>query len=219
MSDLPLFPLHTVLFPHTPIQLHIFEDRYLRMIGMCLQEQQPFGVVLIRRGAEALGPLAEPYLVGCTAEIVSSELLGGGRLNIVALGIERFRIRSLDTHTHPYLSGRVEPYPWLMLAPQQLPEHADNLRARLRRYLERLGKAGGGEATLDPRKLPDGPLELACLAAAVLDIDPAQKQGLLESESLDGFIDDLQYIYRREAALINALLAHGDRDGMDFSLN
>ena len=56
MIELPLFPLNTVLFPGMPLGLHIFEDRYKLMIGQCVQERRPFGVVLIRSGQEALGP-------------------------------------------------------------------------------------------------------------------------------------------------------------------
>ena len=73
MFELPLFPLNIVLFPGMPLSLHIFEDRYKLLIGKCLQERQPFGVVLIKKGIEALGPLAEPHHIGCTA-FVSSEV-------------------------------------------------------------------------------------------------------------------------------------------------
>ena len=105
MYELPLFPLNTVLFPGTPLQLHIFEARYKKMVNACLQEQRPFGIALIERGAEALGPLAEPYPIGCAARVVQVQRLEQGRMNIVALGGERFRILSLDRQSHPYLVG------------------------------------------------------------------------------------------------------------------
>lgn len=86
MYELPLFPLNTVLFPGTPIQLHIFEDRYLKMINRCIEEHKPFGVVLIEEGSEAFGPLAKPYRIGCTALIAKVEKLEDGRINITAVG-------------------------------------------------------------------------------------------------------------------------------------
>jgi len=49
-SDLPLFPLNTVLFPGMVLPLHIFEERYKLMIGRCVEDNRPFGVVLIARG-------------------------------------------------------------------------------------------------------------------------------------------------------------------------
>ena len=62
MDLLPIFPLELVLFPETPLPLHIFEPRYKEMIGECLERHEPFGVVrAVEKG------LAE---IGCTAEIL-----------------------------------------------------------------------------------------------------------------------------------------------------
>ena len=109
MYDLSLFPLETVLFPGTPVQLHIFEPRYRAMIQLCLDENRPFGVALIRQGLEVGGP-AEPYRVGCTARIVDVERLPDGKMNLTALGDERFRILKLR-HDQPFLVGQVEALP------------------------------------------------------------------------------------------------------------
>ena len=92
MNALPLFPLNTVLFPGMPLGLYIFEERYKLMMAQCLQEEQPFGVVLIAQGKEAMGPAAEPHPVGCTAVITEVQKLNDGRMNIVAVGQERFHI-------------------------------------------------------------------------------------------------------------------------------
>ena len=90
MFELPLFPLNTVLFPGMPLTLHIFEDRYKLMIGKCIQERQPFGVVLIRRGLEALGPVADTHSVGCMAFIRQVERLEQGR-TLVRMGLNHRR--------------------------------------------------------------------------------------------------------------------------------
>ena len=66
--ELPLFPLNTVLFPGQMLPLHIFEDRYRLMIRRCLAEDLPFGVVLIKRGAE-IGAEAEPHMEARIARI------------------------------------------------------------------------------------------------------------------------------------------------------
>jgi Lon protease-like protein len=88
-SLLPLFPLDVVLFPGTPLPLHIFEPRYKEMIGECLSESHPFGVV------RALGQnLAE---IGCTAEIVTvTKEYPDGRLDIVTQGHQRFEVLQLN---------------------------------------------------------------------------------------------------------------------------
>ena len=66
--EVPLFPLNTVLFPGGPLPLRIFEPRYLDMVSRCMKDDMPFGVVLIREGAE-VGP-ASTCEVGTLARIV-----------------------------------------------------------------------------------------------------------------------------------------------------
>jgi Lon protease-like protein len=217
-SDMPLFPLNTVLFPGAPIHLHIFEPRYQRMITTCLDEQRPFGVVLIRRGLEALGPLAEPHTVGCSAQITNVERLEGGRMNIVAIGQERFRILSLDSRAFPYLIGAIQTFPLEVDDPPGLARSGRRLRGQvirlMRTQLSVLGQ------TLDPDSLPTDPIELAYLAASVLQISPEQKQKLLQVVHAEELLLQIQDIYRREQALVEGILAHGDRESdRPFSLN
>jgi Lon protease-like protein len=216
--DLPLFPLNTVLFPGAPIHLHIFEERYKTMIGMCLEERRPFGVVLIRRGAEALGPLAEPHTVGCSAMIAKAQRLEQGRMNVVAIGQERFRILSLDSRAFPYLLGKVQPFPLEAGDPAELARRAVRLRQQVARLMQTQLRAAG--QTLDVARLPEDPVELAYLAASVLQISVEQKQQLLQVVRSVDLIDRVQETYRREQALVEAILEHGDRDnGLPFSIN
>jgi Lon protease-like protein len=88
-SLLPLFPLNVVLFPGTPLPLHIFEPRYKEMIGECLDQNKAFGVVrVVEEG------IAE---IGCTAEIVAvTKQYSDGRLDIVSEGRKRFEVLQLN---------------------------------------------------------------------------------------------------------------------------
>ena len=104
--ELPLFPLNTVLFPGATLPLHIFEERYKEMIGLCLQQKAPFGVLLIRKGTE-VGEPGEPFEVGTTAHILKAEHLPEGRMNLICLGGQRFRILK-RLREDPYLMGEVE---------------------------------------------------------------------------------------------------------------
>ena len=70
LEEIPLFPLHTVLFPHASLHLNVFEERYHQMLRYCLEYDQPFGIVLIRSGSE-VGGAAEPYMVGTACRIVT----------------------------------------------------------------------------------------------------------------------------------------------------
>ena len=87
---IPLFPLHTVLFPGGPLALRIFETRYTDMVGRCAREQQPFGVVLIQEGEEA-GEVATTATVGCTARIADFYTMPDGLLGISCIGERKFR--------------------------------------------------------------------------------------------------------------------------------
>jgi Lon protease-like protein len=217
-SDMPLFPLNTVLFPGAPIHLHIFEPRYKSMISTCLDESRPFGVVLIRRGLEALGPLAEPHTVGCTARIANVERLDDGRMNIAAIGQERFRILSLNSQAFPYLMGTVQTFPLEVGDRSVLARSGDRLRWQVIRLMGTQLSAAG--QTLDTASLPTDPVELAYLAASVLQISPEQKQMLLQVVHAEELLIQIQDIYRREQALMEGILAHGDRESdLPFSLN
>ena len=89
MALLPLFPLEVVLLPGTPLPLHIFEPRYKEMIGECLANDAPFGVV---RALEE--GIAE---VGCTAEIITvTKEYPDGRLDLIAEGRKRFEVLELN---------------------------------------------------------------------------------------------------------------------------
>jgi Lon protease-like protein len=82
---IPLFPLDVVLFPGTPLPLHIFEPRYKEMIAECLAQHRTFGVIrALEQG------LAE---IGCTAEIITVvKEYPDGRLDLVTEGRQRFEL-------------------------------------------------------------------------------------------------------------------------------
>lgn len=215
--ELPLFPLNTVLFPGMPITLNIFEERYKLMIRRCLATRQPFGVVLIRQGSEALGPLAEPHYVGCTARIMEMEPLDDGRMNIVALGEQRFRVLELS-YDEPYLVGQVELFPLDEANPLSLAQTGRRLRPWVERYMQIL--TDSSPLRLKPQHLPDDPLVLAYLAAVLLQVPPDQKQELLASERAVDLLTDMHALYRREVALLQGMYARGNpEDGGGFSVN
>ena len=90
-TDLPLFPLNTVLFPGGRLPLRIFEQRYMDMAKACLKDGSPFGVCLIREGNE-VGDPAVPAAVGTLARLTTWDMPQLGVLHVLALGEKRFRI-------------------------------------------------------------------------------------------------------------------------------
>ncbi|MEQ9029321.1 MAG: LON peptidase substrate-binding domain-containing protein [Aggregatilineales bacterium] len=204
MYELPLFPLSSVLFPGMPINLHIFEERYKTMINECIQNREPFGVILIADGQEAGDPLVQPYHIGCTAQITQVQPLSQGRMQITAVGRERFKVLSLN-YEKPYLTGMVENYPHAEEDPYLLRQHSKRLKYLLDRYLRVLEEAG--QLKYDDNQLPHDPMTLAYLASVLLQqITMEQKQKLLEIEMATYMIDELTQIYRREVVIIESLL-------------
>lgn len=208
--ELPLLPLNTVLFPGMPLTLHIFEERYKTMINQCLGENAPFGVVLIRDGLEALGPLAEPHSIGCSAEIAQVQPLLGGRMNLLVVGRQRFRITSL----HPqqgaaFLTAQVENYPLQCLPGPDATRASQQLRPWVEEYLSLLS-AVDDDVEFDVDQLPDEPQILAFLAATILQIPNAQKQELLSAPRITGLLSDIYSHYRRELPLLRQLLRIGE---------
>lgn len=104
--QVPLFPLNTVLFPGGPLPLRVFEPRYLSMVSRCLQNDEPFGVLLIRDGAET-GP-ATTYTVGTLARITDWYQGSDGLLGITAIGEQRFRLISSTRQDDGLNIGEVE---------------------------------------------------------------------------------------------------------------
>ncbi len=218
--EMPLFPLNTVLFPGMPLNLHIFEDRYKIMMSECIEKRRPFGVVLIAQGEEALGPLADPYFIGCSAQIVQVQPLGQGQMNIMAVGKERFQIVSLDRDTRPYLTSMVEPFPIRDTDHEQTLANSTRVRAWLKRYLEILKRTG--QIEVDVNQVPNNPVALAYLSAVLLQIPLSQKQELLAMSVVHELLAELRSVYRREVSLLDTLLDPPGDDADDeatYSLN
>jgi uncharacterized protein len=202
MNILPLFPLNTVIFPGTPLELHIFEERYKLMINRCLQEQNHFGVVLIAAGQEASGPLAEPFSIGCIAQITHTEFLDQGHLNLKTVGIERFRITKL-LYTEPYLQAHYELYPLQQADNAKAAQALTLFKPKLEKYLSILAEIG--ELEIDFSQMPQNIHELCYIASFILQIPSRQKQQLLEAATDLDLITQLNGLYRKESAIFKKI--------------
>ena len=163
VRSFPLFPLGIVALPSESVPLHIFEDRYLRMIEHCLQApegsgEREFGIVWLAE--DELKP------VGCACEVEHVlDRLEDGRLNIVARGTRPFRLLERQ-HELPYPAGVVE----------FLGDEAQESARAL--YRELVLQAT--ERELEPEELAG--LSVYGMAGTV-EFDVADKQKLLELRS------------------------------------
>ena len=106
-ETLSLFPLHTVLFPGSVLQLKIFEQRYLDLIKTCMKQNHGFIVVLIESGNE-VDDTPKIYSVGTYVEITDWESLDNGLLGITIKSRYKVQIKHTRTQHDGLLSGEIE---------------------------------------------------------------------------------------------------------------
>jgi Lon protease-like protein len=164
----PLFPLGLVLLPEEIVPLHIFEERYKRMIGECLEEGREFGIVWLSDDG-----LKE---IGCTAQIAQLlEEMEDGRMNILVRGSRAFRLKR-RIEDLPYPAGDIE---LLDEAEGDVadPALAEEARERYAQLVERLTDSRPDAEQLEGLG--------AYGMAATIDFALDAKQELLEARSED----------------------------------
>jgi Lon protease-like protein len=182
MSDiLSIFPLpNVVLFPNVFLPLHIFEPRYREMVGDALESDRLIGMALLRPGWEHEYEGRPPvYPIGCSGVITHFERLADGRYNLVLRGLERFRIIEED-HDRSYRRALVES---LLESRLTADDRAAvrNQRVKLEALLARAVEKSGA----DPRTAAAmSDEDLVHALAQYLDLEPLEKQALLEQHSL-----------------------------------
>lgn len=177
MPLLPLFPLEIVLFPGTPLPLHIFEPRYKEMIAECLEQKRAFGMVRVKENALAS--------VGCSATILNViKKYDDGRLDIAAEGQKRFEIETLNQE-RSFLQGEVT---YFDDEPSQVEKGS---RETLIQLHEQLFAILGQNVEIEG----DAP-SLSFHLASELPVDLDFKQALLEMKSEAERVETLTEYYR-----------------------
>ena len=189
LVDLPLFPLNVVLFPGQTLPLHIFEPRYRALIAHCIAEKEPFGVVLADEDT------GEPSIVGTLAKITQVQKLPDGRLDILCVGTERFRLEDVRVGDDDYLLGNGFLFPFKKNIKLNREDKRDALR-RLKIYLKLLAQVNDLEFQFDD--LPRNSIELAVLTAIVLQVPLEDKQQILNIENIGDMLEFEQRILQEE---------------------
>jgi Lon protease-like protein len=162
--ELPIFELPLVLLPGELLPLHIFEERYKRMIGRCLEQEEPFGIVFRDDEGGA-------RRVGCEARVTEvTERFDDGRLNIIVTGERPFRV--LDRfEAIDYPAGEVEP---VESVPAETTSGGPAANAR-EAFAELVERVGG-----EPPEQHDLEAMDSYGIAARVELPPETKQRLLE---------------------------------------
>jgi len=205
MSErLPLFPLGVVLYPGMLLPLHIFEDRYRRLVRDLLDGPEPrrFGVIAIRKGRETgVEGVQSLYEIGCTATLRQVEEHQDGRFDLVTVGTQRFRLLALD-QTLPYLQGEIELLPDEAVDGAAAAPAVRAVQAAFRGYLDALTEWGG--ATVRVGDLPDEPVLLSFIVAAAMVIDLPERQALLDEPDALRRLAAERAVLSRESAMLRA---------------
>jgi len=187
--EIPLFPLpKVVLFPNIILPLHIFEERYKQLINMCIDTQDGFGLILLREGAQEETERTI-HRTGTLARVIEVERLDGGRMNILCQGESRFRVIRFMANDVPYWKSEVHFFEDDLSDDLRLRPLYDEVSSSYRKAFElgvQLNAVSSSEL-----QLPESPIELSFMISYVLDIQPEEKQKLLEMKSTENRLQTL----------------------------
>ncbi|WP_028227676.1 LON peptidase substrate-binding domain-containing protein [Paraburkholderia ferrariae] len=204
LADLPLFPLHTVLFPGGLLPLKIFEARYLDMVSRCLREKTPFGVCMLKSGGEVAQPdePSVPESIGCLARIEQCDAESFGMLLIRAHGTQRFRLLSYRVESDGLIVGMAEPLP------EDIPLEGTEQLARCGACAEVLERIIATIRERDPASVPfaepfrfDDPSWVSNRLAEVLPIPLRARQKLMELPDAGARIDVVHHYMQQHQLL------------------
>lgn len=188
--SLPLFPLHSVLFPQGILNLRVFEARYMDMIGQCMRQETNFGICLIAEGEE-VGKPALAHAVGTEARIVDWDMSEPGILGLSVRGGRRFRLTEQNAAADGLLNGSIE---WL---DDTRPAPVADRHAALLPLLGMIIRDAGERVIPPPHTLEDATW-VGYRYAEILPIQTLAKQRLLELEDSDLRLDIIQeYLHQQ----------------------
>ena len=167
MNDkIPIFPLPLVLLPGEKLPLHIFEEKYKKMIEHCLKNNKKFGIINSKNN--------DSLVIGCTASI--DQVVGGENesreYDILVSGVERFIVKSYNT-SEDYKQAYVKTW-------NDIDDTIDeSLLQEANVFLYEVLLKLGASSKIPQINMPKSSFEIS----SMLDIDKRAKKILLKSQS------------------------------------
>jgi Lon protease-like protein len=228
---LPYFPLHVVVFPHLPLPIHVFEERYRLMTHDVVADGSPFAgrfvVSMLTEGSEVEetgSPQPQPQpraeRIGTIVEVRNAERFADGRWALLVVGEARAIVSEID-HSGPYATARVEVLQDGPGDAERATQLLPRVQAALDAYLQTVKQfvasaaslgsdspeittvAASLDEVLKPIRLPDDPLAASYAVAGVLQIELTRKQQLLELPDAATRLGAELDLLRREVRLLS----------------
>ncbi|HUF02574.1 MAG TPA: LON peptidase substrate-binding domain-containing protein [Aridibacter sp.] len=195
IRHLPIFPLPLVLMPFEILPLHIFEDRYKKMLEDIAVSKNMFGVSLLEPAEQGPDRPAAGS-TGCVAEIRESHHLEDGRSNILTTGVIRYRIENYIASPDPYLVAEVEFFEDVDEPEAEIEPLADAVFSLFKRVAKAAHKISGqqGEFPEIPQAEPE---QLSFLVSAAFSLDNEIKYRMLEMRKTSERLSHLKDVLSR----------------------
>ena len=202
LKMLPIFPLNTVLMPHQLMPLHIFENRYRRLMADLLalpESEQRFGIVSIVKGSETNEDLPQLAEIGTIAVLRKTTLNPDGTFEITVIGGERFDVKSISVSKAPYLIGEVR-----TRKETPISFDKDTITLAQEKCIDFMMMVDADNDNAS-RSLPDEPSALSFLIAGLLPLTSIEQQGLLNIDDANLRLKAVMKIINRETILMQEI--------------
>ena len=209
MAVMPMFPLSTVLMPAMPLSLRIFEERYLKLLGDLITEEDPeFGVVLIERGLE-VGGGEKRSAIGTVASVIDIGTLDEF-YGLESFGSKRFRVNAW-LPDDPYPIADIDFIPDLIWENTLMPSRV-HLESKVRKLLAFASEFGDLQYDADTA-LSDDPMDACWQLAGMLPVGQLDQIDLLSSQSADELISRTYEIVKTIDETLKAMMNQMDEPG------
>lgn len=192
IKQLPIFPLPVVLLPYELLPLHIFEERYQKMLKDIELNKNVFGLSHFDP-QESFLEKPPTGTIGCAAEVREVQSLPDGRSNVLSIGLIRYRLVEYVETLEPYFVGAVEFFEDFEENTMNLETLSDEVFKLFKRIAKAAHKMSGqrGEFPEFPQTQPE---QMSFLVSAAFNLEAELKYQMLEMRSTTERLEKLREI-------------------------
>ncbi len=179
---LPVLPLRDiVVFPHMIVPLFVGREKSVRALEAVMKDDKQI-LLVAQKNAQHDDPSPDDiYRVGAVSTILQLLKLPDGTVKVLVEGGRRARIAGFS-ETQAYFEAFVEPLPDQMGDPKELEALGRTVVSQFEQYIK-LNKKIAPEVLVSLNQIDD-PSKLADTVAAHLNLKIAEKQEVLETQSV-----------------------------------